>query len=157
MTNHYILLAALLWATPLSGSVANYQANPNPLVGQWRAVSGEFAGQALPPRDLPTSTLTFEKDGRWRDSDGAEATWITDESTSPKRLELAHTAGRDLGKKQLCVFEVAGDRLTIVFGIPGGTVRPMALKTSKDNTNVVLLVFERVKPKDPAGKDTGTR
>jgi hypothetical protein len=33
----------------------------------------------------------------------------------------------------------------------------MALKTSKDNTNVVLLVFERVKPKDPAGKDTGTR
>ena len=145
MTTHYFLLAALLWATPFTGSVANYQGNPNPLLGQWRAMSGEFAGQALPPKDIPKATLTFEKDGRWRDSDGAEATWVTDESASPKRLELAHTAGRDRGKKQLCVFEVAGDRLTIVFAIPGGTDRPIAFKTSKDNTNVVLLVFERVK------------
>jgi uncharacterized protein (TIGR03067 family) len=129
------------------GSSQNQQAPANLLVGQWRVVSGEFAGQALPPAQLPKAILTFEKDGRFRDAEGAEATWVIDESKSPNMLELVHTAGRDRGQRQLAVFEATGERLTIVFGIPGGRDedRPVRLTTSKDNPKLVLFVFERLK------------
>ena len=49
-----------------------------------------------------------------------------------------------LGHTRLRV--AGGNRLTIVFGVPGGSSaqRPIELKTSKDNPNVVLFVLERV-------------
>jgi hypothetical protein len=45
------------------------------------------------------------------------------------------------------VYEVVGDRLTIAFGVPGGTEadRPTGLSTTPDNTKIVVFTFERIK------------
>ena len=131
---------------PLAFAQAAARTSAALLVGQWRIVGAEFAGQAVPSAQVLKVTLTFESGGRFRDSEGAEASWVVDESKSPKTLDLTHTAGRDAGKKQLCVFDVVGDRLTIVYSGPGAKddERPVALTTA-NNQKVVLFVFERLK------------
>lgn len=112
----------------------------NGLVGDWRAVSGKYQGQALPQSQMPNKPIIFSKDGHWSDTAGAEATWIVDETKLPKALELNYTAGRDRGQRQLCVYGLAGDRLTIAFGIPGGREeeRPRTVNDS------LVFTFERI-------------
>jgi len=114
------------------------------LIGQWRIVSGEFSGQPIPSARLPESLIQFDIDGRWSGLEGDAATWSVDSTKSPKTLDLKYTAGRDQGKKQLCIYRISEGRLAIVFGIPGGKVedRPDGF-TTKDKPNTVMLIFER--------------
>ena len=147
MKRQNVALTALVWVTLVTAVLAHQQQGPNELLGEWKIVSGSHAGQVIPQSQLPTVVLKIEKDGHWTDPDGMVATWSTDETKKPKTLDLEYTAGPDRGKKQLCVYEVVGDRLTIVMGVPGAKEadRPSSLATTPEKTKVVLFNFERIK------------
>ncbi len=142
-----ILFAACLISLSLPRHLAAQQGDTGPLIGGWKVVRGEFAGQVIPGSQLPAMVMKFAADGRWSDSEGSEGTWTADVSRSPKGLVLAHVAGRDRGKKQLCVFDVTGDSLTLVLGVPDGSEaeRPTRLATTMNAQNGVLFVFSRMK------------
>lgn len=120
------------------------QAGSLQLVGEWKAVRGEFGGTPLPASQLPKIAMKFEKDGRWT-AEGGEAIWTADESTVPKTLDITHTAGRSKGKTQLCIYEVTDDSLTILFGTLGEGIRPTMLTATSETPSAVLFVFARVK------------
>jgi uncharacterized protein (TIGR03067 family) len=145
MTLQVVVLVAGLGIAGATAGVARTQSSDPALVGSWRVVGGEFAGKPLPSSQAPKVTLAFEPGGRWRDTDGSEATWKADPSASPKTLDLTYTAGRDTGTTQLCVYELKADRLSIAFGIPGGKDRPGAVSTTAGNQKVILLILERSK------------
>ena len=147
MTRQNFALTALVGLTLVAGVLARQQEGQSALLGEWKVVSATHAGQAIPQSQLPSIVLKVEKDGRWSDTEGMAATWSTDDTKKPKTLDLDYTAGRDRGKRQLCVYEVAGDRLMIAFGVPGGKEedRPTVLSTTPDNSRVILFTFERIK------------
>lgn len=127
---------------PTAFAQTSPQASAPSLVGQWRLVGANLGGQVVPPAQVMKVTLTFESGGRFRDTEGAEARWVVDASASPNHLDLSHTAGRDAGKQQRPVFEVVGDRLTIVYSVKADE-RPASLT---GNPNVAIFVFERITP-----------
>jgi uncharacterized protein (TIGR03067 family) len=147
MTRQTFALTAVVGVTLVAGVLANQQQGQDVLLGEWRLVGGSYRGQSFPQSQSPPVVLRVEKDGRWSDTEGMAATWSTDETKKPKTLDLDYTAGRDRGKRQLCVFEVAGDRLTIACGASGGeeTDRPSGFLTTPDNAKVFVLTFERIK------------
>jgi uncharacterized protein (TIGR03067 family) len=147
MKRQKVAPGALIWVALVAAVLANQQQDQNVLLGEWRLVRGSYRGQSLPQSQWPPVVLKVDKDGRWSDTEGMAATWSTDETKKPKTLDLDYTAGRDRGKTQLCVFEVAGDRLTIACGASGGkeTDRPNGFLTTPDNAKVFVLTFERIK------------
>jgi len=139
------LLRALILSVVLSSAAMAQAPEPSgraALIGQWRLVGADLGGRAVPPDQVMNVVVTFESDGRFRDTEGAEASWVVDETKSPNHIDLSHTAGRDAGKTQRCVFEVVGDRLTIVYHIRPDE-RPVSLT---GNPNVAVFVFERRRP-----------
>jgi uncharacterized protein (TIGR03067 family) len=119
------------------------------LIGEWRVARGEFGGKPIQASQLPSITIAFHADGRWIGTENGaasgEGTWRTDDAAVPAALDLTHTAGRDNGKTQLCVFGVAGDSLTLVLGMTSGANRPTKLATAEGPPYTVLYVFVRTK------------
>ena len=71
-----------------------------------------------------------------------EGTYTVDDSSSPKTIDFHITTGPDQGKQQLAIYNLEGERLTMVFSEPGSSERP---KSFDPGTSVVKAVFKRAK------------
>ncbi len=118
------------------------------LKGKWSAVSLKQGGQATPDDILTTYKFAFEEKtysitvGGEVQEDG---NYKIDDSKSPKTIDFEIKKGQDDGKKQLGIFKLEGDKLTIVAAKAGSTERPASFKV-EDGSDLVEAVVERAKP-----------
>lgn len=153
LVRHAVIIALFLALAVASDARAQSGAErvppEHPLVGEWRALRVEVGGQEIDVPGMPKPEITFRSDGSARGSEAMAATWRSDDTLSPHRLDLVHTAGRDAGQAQHCTYEVAGDRLTVVFNIPGAGPETGAERLdSMHKPNLMLMVFERIRRRD---------
>jgi uncharacterized protein (TIGR03067 family) len=117
------------------------------LKGNWTAASIKHAGQALPADQAKTFKLTFDAKtytNKVGDEFLEEGGFTIDPSKTPKTMDFDIKKGPDEGKKQLAIYQLDGDKLTIVAAFPGATERPKSLKPEA-SAEVIEAVFERTK------------
>jgi uncharacterized protein (TIGR03067 family) len=118
------------------------------LEGKWKPVAFERGGQALPLKDIPTGTVTFEVTGRVTATllgHEGEGAFQVDATAKPKTIDLTHATGPDKEKKQFGIYKLEKDKLTVCVSPPGRSEKerpPLFATKDKDH---VLFVFERVK------------
>jgi uncharacterized protein (TIGR03067 family) len=117
------------------------------LKGKWSAVSIKHGGQSAPDDFLKKFKFTFEDKKYTNVIDGEvleEGDYSFDDSKSPKTIDFDIKKGPDDGKKQLAIFKIDGDKLTIVAAMPGEKDRPTSFKL-EEGTELIEAVFERDK------------
>lgn len=118
------------------------------LQGTWKAVAVEAGGKALPKEAIPDFAFIIGADGKSTGKMGKTAyaaTITVDPQKTPRTMDNLHESGAQKGKKQLGVYKLEGDKLTVCMTAPGAAEadRPKGFAT-KDSTGVLFL-FERVK------------
>jgi uncharacterized protein (TIGR03067 family) len=115
--------------------------------GKWVAVSIKQGGFPVP--DEVVKTFKFKFDGKdYINSamdQSEEGGYKIDSSKSPKTIDFDIKTGNDKGKKQLGVYKLDGDKLTIVASMAGDTERPKSTEPGADDP-VLVVVLEREKP-----------
>jgi uncharacterized protein (TIGR03067 family) len=116
--------------------------------GNWKAVSIKQGKQSVPDEDV--KAFKFSLDGKnYTNTIGTEAIeeggYSIDASKMPKTIDFDIKKGPDAGKKQLGLYKIEGDKLTIAASQAGAAERPKALDADGAD-DVVVIVLERVKP-----------
>jgi uncharacterized protein (TIGR03067 family) len=118
------------------------------LKGNWTAVSLKQGKESL-PEDVVKS-FKFALDGKnYTNTIGTEVDeeggYSIDASKMPKTIDFDIKKGPDAGKKQLGLYKIDGDKLTIVVSAAGSAERPKSLD-GEGADDVTVAVLERVKP-----------
>jgi uncharacterized protein (TIGR03067 family) len=117
------------------------------LKGKWVAVSIKQGGMSLP--EEVAKEFKFKFDGKEyvnsAPDQSEEGGYTIDSSKSPKTIDFDIKTGNDKGKKQLGVYKLDGDKLTIVASFAGETERPKSIEPGA-NDPVLVIVLEREKP-----------
>jgi uncharacterized protein (TIGR03067 family) len=115
--------------------------------GDWKAVSVTQSGQAV-PAEIATH-VKFHFDGKSYvnklDDMVEEGGYTIDPSKTPKTIDIDIKTGDDKGKKQLCIYKLDKDKLTIIAAKAGATERPTSFN-SEAGSEVIEFVLEREKP-----------
>ena len=118
------------------------------LRGNWSAVSYKEGGKSAPDDLIKKLKASFDGKAYTNKVDGdvIEAGYYTiDESKTPKTVDFEIKKGQAEGKKQLGIFQVEGNKLTLIVSAPGSPVRPKSMKPA-DTDPVVEVVFKRAIP-----------
>jgi uncharacterized protein (TIGR03067 family) len=113
--------------------------------GNWKPVSAELSGQAMPDAVLKSISLKLE-DGKYEVFVGDvpdRGTYTLDSNTKPKSMSVAGTEGPNQGKTYPAVYELSGDTLRICYDLSGAK-RPTEFKTAP-GTMLYLVTYSRVK------------
>ena len=118
------------------------------LKGSWSGVSLTQGGKSA-PEDLITKFKT-KFDGRnYINLAGGEVVeeggYTIDATKTPKTIDFEIRKGEGQGKKQLGIFQIEGDKLTLVVADPGSIDRPKSIKLEKTDP-YVAVVLKRAKP-----------
>ncbi len=139
--------AFVLLAMAMIGDDKPKKDDAEAIKGNWAAVSIKSGDQEAPPDDVKAFKLSFDAKtyvNTIGDRAVEEGTFTIDPAKSPKTLDLEIKKGPEEGKKQLAIYELDGDKLTVVLAMPGATERPKSIKPGGDE-NVIIAVFERSK------------
>jgi len=118
------------------------------LKGNWTVVSIKSGGQEAPAEDV--KKLKFSFDGKaYTNAVGDEVVeeggYTIDASKMPKTIDFDIKKGQDQGKKQLGIYKIEDNKLTIIAAQPGSTERPKSLQPAASDA-MLEVVLERVKP-----------
>lgn len=117
------------------------------LKGKWVAVSIKQSGFAVP--DEAAKAFTFRFDGKEyvnsAPGQSEEGGYKIDSSKNPKTIDFDIKTGNDKGKKQVGIYKLDGDKLTIVASMAGEADRPKSIEPGA-NDPVLVVVLEREKP-----------
>jgi uncharacterized protein (TIGR03067 family) len=117
------------------------------LKGKWSAVSISFDGTPAPEERVKAFKLNFD-DKSYTNLMGEEVEeegdYKIDATKSPKTIDFDIKKGPDMGKKQLGIYKLEGDKLTIVAASAGSDDRPKSF-TVEPNSKVLELVLEKTK------------
>ena len=117
------------------------------LKGNWTAVSIKSGGQDAPANDVKKFKISFAVK-TYTNTVGEEAVeeggFTIDPSKTPKTMDFDIKKGPEEGKKQLAIYQLEGDKLTLVVALPGATERPKSLKPEASE-QVIEVIFERAK------------
>jgi uncharacterized protein (TIGR03067 family) len=116
--------------------------------GKWVAVSIKQGGFSAP--DEVVKSFKFDFDGKNYTNTAAggqseEGGYTLDSTKSPKTIDFDIKTGNDKGKKQLGIYKLDGDKLTIVASSAGSTDRPKSIEPEA-NSRELVIVLEREKP-----------
>jgi uncharacterized protein (TIGR03067 family) len=117
------------------------------LKGNWTAVSIKIAGQEAAADDIKNFKLSFDVKTYTNiigDKVVEEGGFTIDPSRTPKTIDFDIKKGPEEGKKQLGLYMIDGDKLTMVVAQPGATERPKSLKPEASD-QVSEVVFQRTK------------
>jgi uncharacterized protein (TIGR03067 family) len=117
------------------------------LKGKWVAVSIKQGGMSVPDEVVKTFKFSFDGKEYVNSATGQseEGGYKIDSSKSPKTIDFDIKTGNDKGKKQLGIYKLDGDKLTIIAAPAGETDRPKSLEP-EDEAKVLVIVLEREKP-----------
>ena len=116
--------------------------------GKWSLISLKHGGQAASDDLLKDFKCNFEEKTYTNALNGEvieEGEYILDDSKSPKTIDFDIKKGHDEGKKQLGIFKIEDEKMTIVLAEAGGKDRPTSFKV-EDSDTLIVAVLERVKP-----------
>jgi uncharacterized protein (TIGR03067 family) len=116
--------------------------------GNWTALSIK-SGEQETPADV-VKRLKFTFDGKaytniLGDEVVEEGGYTIDASKTPKTIDFDIKKGDDAGKKQLGIYKIEENKLTLVVAQPGSTERPKSLQPAPSD-NMIEAVLERAKP-----------
>ena len=138
----------LLSAIVLIAADAPPKDDAEALMGSWSALSLTQGGRSA-PEDLITKFKTkFDGKNYINTADGQiveEGGYTIDASKMPKTIDFDIRKGEGQGKKQLAVFQIDGDKLTLVVAEPGSPDRPKSIKLEKTDP-FIEVVMKRTKP-----------
>jgi uncharacterized protein (TIGR03067 family) len=114
--------------------------------GTWQIVKAELAGEEMPAFvaekievELTAGTYTVRFAGEVSD----RGSYALDAADGPKRMLLAGVEGSNAGRTIPAIYQLAGDRLRICYGLDG-TV-PVAFATGAGQ-NLYLATYRRKTP-----------
>jgi uncharacterized protein (TIGR03067 family) len=118
------------------------------LKGRWSAVSISAGGK--PAQDEVVKAFKFTIDDKtYTNLMGTEVVeeggYKIDASKSPKTIDFDIKKGPDVGKRQLGIYKIEGDKLTMVVAQAGSEDRPKSFKVDPESP-IVEIVFEKAKP-----------
>ena len=116
--------------------------------GKWSLVSLSHGGKAAPADVLKDFKCTFEEKRYNNIMNGEvfeEGEYKFDDDKSPKTIDFDIKKGHNEGKKQVGIFKIEDDKMTLVLAEPDATDRPTSFEV-KEGSNVIEAVLERVKP-----------
>ncbi len=118
------------------------------LKGNWSIVSMKLDGQSAPEEVVKNFRCHFEEK-TYNNTIGGEVieegSYTMDASKTPKTIDFDIKKGHDQGKKQLGIYKLDGDKLTLVLTEPGSTTRPKSFKAEAGDS-LAEVVLQRVKP-----------
>jgi uncharacterized protein (TIGR03067 family) len=114
--------------------------------GKWKALSISMSGEPAPEELVKDFKINFEsKDYTNTVGDMTEeGSYSIDSTKSPKTIDFDIKKGQDEGKKQLGVYKLDADKLTLVVSAAGSKDRPTSLTVEK-GSGLTEFVLERVK------------
>lgn len=117
------------------------------LQGNWKLISGEVAGQALPAASLSGFSLVIrDNQYEFRNSQETEkASMVLDPSKNPAHIDFTVTEGSYKGQKQIGIYQLSDNKVKFCLAQPDEKNRPEAFKTTAQN-QCMIFEFERVKP-----------
>ena len=119
---------------------------PHPIEGLWHPLKAELAGEAAPEMFLSRMTLTLRA-GTYRVHFGGEISDQGAYTLSPGAphaiITLLGERGANAGKTIPAIFQLAGDRLRICYGLDGKL--PDAFSTDK-TSRLYLVTYRRPTP-----------
>ena len=118
------------------------------LKGNWTAISIKASGRVAPEDFVKTFKCTFG-DKTYTNTVGDDAMESGDYSVidteKPSTIDFDIKSGPDQGKKQLGIFKVDDNKLTIVVAAPDSKRRPGSFKPEAD-VPFIEFVLQRAKP-----------
>jgi len=116
--------------------------------GNWSIRSITIDGRAA-PEDLVKNFRCHFDEKTYNDTVANEVIeeggYTIDASMTPKTIDFDIKKGRKEGKRQLGIYKIEGDKITLVMTQAGSTTRPKSFK-SEPGDSLVEVVLERVKP-----------
>lgn len=97
--------------------------------GKWNATGGSSDGKKIPQEiiDKIMLVVTF-KDGKYSvtvgDKQVESGTYKIDASKKPAAIDMLIAEGKDKDKKQLAIYKIEADKLTVAIGAAGSDKRP---------------------------------
>jgi uncharacterized protein (TIGR03067 family) len=116
--------------------------------GKWSLVSLKHGGKSASDELLKDFKCTFEDKTYNNVMNGEtieEGEYKFDDDKSPKTIDFDIKKGHSEGKKQVGIFKIEDNKLTLVLAEPDATDRPTSFEV-KEGSNVIEAVLERVKP-----------
>jgi uncharacterized protein (TIGR03067 family) len=112
--------------------------------GEWKTVSVTERGQPVAAETVKKIKFRFDAKSYVNTLDDMveEGGYAVDGSKTPRTIDFDIKTGDDKGKKQLGIYKIDGDKITIVVALPGSTERPTSFKSGPE---VVEFVLEREK------------
>jgi uncharacterized protein (TIGR03067 family) len=146
MTRKVARLAFALFAlVPLA---ADAPAEADRLKGIWAAQSITVGGQTLPDDPTRSGMMMIFDGAKYYQRVGQniteEGTYTVDASRSPKSIDLVVEAGGNSGARQLGLYHLASDELTICLAQPGTRSRPKNIDGK--STTAAMIVLKRYRP-----------
>ncbi len=145
------LLASVVCLS-LVGLVATAGGDKAKIDGTW-LLTGVVApdGKVIPADDIAKAMATgVFKDGKYAFSFGAKVaesgTYKTDSTQTPATIDLMIVEGnpKEKGMKQLGIYKIEGDTLTVAVSKPGSTTRPKVFEATKE-MDVGVQILKRQK------------
>jgi uncharacterized protein (TIGR03067 family) len=118
------------------------------LKGSWSAVSFKEGGRSAPDDLIKKLKRSFDGKNYTNTVDGQvieEGGYTIDATKTPKTIDFDIRRGAGQGKKQLAIFQIEGDKLTLIVAESGSTDRPKSMNPEKTEP-VVEVVLKRAKP-----------
>ena len=127
------------------------------LEGDWRFVSLEIDGAAMPAGAMAVARLLIDGDRFRMESPDAtyEGIFTIDVEATPPTIDIEFVEGPDAGNWSYGLFALAGDQLTFCLSL-GGATRPRAFATSAGSGHA-LERLRRASSDRPADVTGGTR
>jgi uncharacterized protein (TIGR03067 family) len=107
--------------------------------GKWSLVSLKHGGKSAPADLLKTYSNVMNGETI------EEGEYKFDDDKSPKTIDFDIKKGHSEGKKQVGIFKIEDDKMTLVLAEPDATDRPTSFEV-KEGSDVIEAVLERVKP-----------
>lgn len=137
-----LLLSLTVTLTALAGPPSNDEAK---IQGTWIPKQAEMGGAPMSASFMTTTVMKLEKNNYLVTVAGSpdKGNFTLNAAATPKTMDINGTAGPNVGKKMLCIYELQGDTLRICYGL-GGSPRPTEFK-SPAGTKYFLVTYERKK------------
>jgi uncharacterized protein (TIGR03067 family) len=144
LANAVVLIAAVAFIAADEPKKGDAEA----LKGDWSAVSYKEGGKSAPDDLIKKLTASFGDKDYTNKVDGGvieAGDYTIDGSKTPKTIDFDIKKGQAEGKRQLGIFQIEGNKLTLVVSEPGSPDRPKSMKPA-DTDPVVEVVFKRAIP-----------
>jgi uncharacterized protein (TIGR03067 family) len=116
--------------------------------GNWSVVSMKMGGQPAPEDFTKKFRCRFDEktyNNTLAKEVIEEGSYTIDPSKTTKTIDFDIKKGQDQGKKQLGIYKLENDKLTLLLTVSGSTTRPKSFN-DEPGEPLIEVVLERVKP-----------